>query len=618
MADFFSKLFGRSDPKPAADVAVATRPRSAKRKRSGRRETPTTLDWSKARYVPLPPSPRKWEVDARHDTSVGYSNPALRPVYVARDQKQYTKVVKLASGLSEEQLQGHGGEIVAEAYRHVIRQRSKAGQLNAAAQQSLAMFEKVPSHTRDKDKRSYNKIIGDMDKAGTKHHFEPVPVSPAQIVPLFTLTTETSWTLEGEQKLAMEDRPDPSFEIGAVDRDGTWLLRTAKTTMNNPRAKSSVRRIDRTGRLVAERELLHDTYRVGKGSSGSSIAIMDSDGELHIYDADVNLLKTVRLENDPRVVDHFRTIETGYWGKFKTQIRAVDVAPHNDMYLFTLADEAWCCTLDGRSLWGVVMPLNEGWERAIGRSERVGTSAEVDEALRLFGLSLPVSPAEIKSRKKALVREHHPDTHRDDPDALERMKQVNIAFELLTGVDPDTLDFEESDVTYFRKSGPDWVINAGSGIQIEVTMSTGVPQDWVYAAAFDADQGRAFVATYSGRVVLVTQQGDPVVVYDLGICPNEILDNGRYTYFLTDTRLYVVEDDDKLAAILDVFQQGRLIVSEDGFGLLTDKMLQWFTLDGTKLGSLETRDPIRAIYATGDGAVIQTRQHQVAVQGLTI
>jgi integrase len=54
MADFFSKLFGRGEPKPRSDVAVDTRPRGAKRKRSGRRETPTELDWSKARYLPLP------------------------------------------------------------------------------------------------------------------------------------------------------------------------------------------------------------------------------------------------------------------------------------------------------------------------------------------------------------------------------------------------------------------------------------------------------------------------------------------------------------------------------------------------------------------------------------
>lgn len=108
------------------------------------------------------------------------------------------------------------------------------------------------------------------------------------------------------------------------------------------------------------------------------------------------------------------------------------------------------------------------------------------------------------------------------------------------------------------------------------------------------------------------------MVYDIGTCPSEIVDVGRYTYFLTPTRLYVVEDKAKLAAFLDVFQQGRLLVSQTGFGLLTSKRLQWFTEAGVKVGELTTRDPIRAIHVAEGGAVVQTRQHQIEVRGLAM
>ena len=67
----------------------------------------------------------------------------------------------------------------------------------------------------------------------------------------------------------------------------------------------------------------------------------------------------------------------------------------------------------------------------------------------------------------------------------------------------------------------------------------------------------------------------------------------HYTYFLTPTRLYVMEDRVKLAALLDAFDQGRLIATPAGFGLLTSKTLQWFTPDGTKTSELTARDPIR-------------------------
>lgn len=197
------------------------------------------------------------------------------------------------------------------------------------------------------------------------------------------------------------------------------------------------------------------------------------------------------------------------------------------------------------------------------------------------------------------------------------MKALNIAFELLTGVDPNTLGFEESDITYFSRTAPDHGIEK-NGFRFEITMSSGVPQDWVYTASFAAAGGGAYLATYSGKVILVSSQGRPEVVYDIGTCPSEIINVGQYTYLLTSTRLYVVEKRPNLAAFLDIFQQGRLLVTKAGFGLLTDKQIQWFSPAGMKIGELTTRDPIRAIHATDNGAVVQTRQHEIEISGLRI
>ena len=263
------------------------------------------------------------------------------------------------------------------------------------------------------------------------------------------------------------------------------------------------------------------------------------------------------------------------------------------------------------------MPLKEGWKRVVGRSERFGVDHEVDEALGLFGLSLPVNPTDIKRKYRALALVNHPDRNADDPTAVEKMKALNSAFEILTGVDPNTLGFEESDVTYFARTAPDHIIDV-DGFQLEIAMSGGTPQDWVYAASFACADGGAYLATYSGKAILVSQEGRPVVVYDIGSCPSEIVDVGRYTYFLTPTRLYVIEEKTKLAAFLDVYQQGRLLVSQAGFGLLTSKRLQWFTKAGAKVGELTARDPIRAILTADGGTVVQTRQHQVLVEGLVL
>jgi hypothetical protein len=568
-------------------------------------------------YVPLPPSPPTWEVDDREEFHRDYNDPSIGPVFQAGMKHQHTKVVKLARTLSPEQRQGRVGEVIAKAYVKLIMQRIKSGQLAAAAKQCIDMFESVPEHVKDADRRRFNRILKDLDKLGKKHDYVQVDVSSVSSVPLFELSESAPWVLAGERKLKGDDRPDPAFAVESIDKKGIWLLDRAGKSAGQADVKSVLRRIDRHGCIVGDKCLKHDAYRIGAGSVGSGIAIMDSGGVLHVYDDELNLVTESKLTEDPRVIDHFRTIDTHYWGEFKSQVRAVDVSPEGGRYLFTLADEAWCCTASGHSVWGVVMPLKEGWERIVRRSERFGVAQEVEEALRLLGLALPVDPIEIKRKYRKLAQVHHPDRNADDPGATEKMKALNGAFEILTGVDPNTLGYEESDVTYFARTAPDHVIEV-EGFRLEITISDGVPQDWIYAASFGGCDGGVFLATYSGKVVRVSREGQPEVVYDIGTCPKEIVEVDRYAYFLTTTRLYIVEDKTVLAAFLDVFQQGRLLVTESGFGLLTDKRLQWFTSAGSKVGELVARDPIREIHAADSGVIVQTRQHQVEIRGLSI
>jgi hypothetical protein len=613
---FLSKWFGKAKAKMPLESLELTTMASDSKKASGRREPPTALNWSQAEYIPLPPSPPTWEIDGRDEFHREYSDPLMGPIFQAGFKFQNAKVLKLAVGLSPAQRQGRVGEVIAKAYSKLIVQRMKSGQLGAAAKQCVEMFELVPDHVKDVDRRRFNRILGLMDKAGKKHDHKPVEVSSPSSMPLFTVSDDAPWTLTGERKLQSNEQPDSTFDIGAMDASGVWLIDRAASSEDRPGVKGVLRRTDRHGLFVGEKALLHDVYRTGATAVGSSIAIMDSSGVLHIYDAELNIIVESNLREDPRVVDHFRTINTNYWGEFKSQVRAVDSAPEGDRYLFTLADEAWCCTTDGVALWGVVMPLKEGWKRVVGRSERFGAGQDVEAALQLFGLSLPVDPADIKRKYRKLAQIHHPDRNPDDPTATEKMKSLNRAFEILTGVDPTTLGFEESDITYFARTAPDHVVEL-KGFRLEITLTGGTPQDWVYAASFAANGG-AYLATYSGKVILVSQKGLPEVVYDIGTCPNQIIDVGQYTYFLTPTRLYVVENKTKLVALLDVFRQGRLFVSHTGFGLLSDKRLQWFTKTGVKVGELTARDPIWLIHAAEGGAVVQTRRHQIEVQGLVI
>jgi hypothetical protein len=197
------------------------------------------------------------------------------------------------------------------------------------------------------------------------------------------------------------------------------------------------------------------------------------------------------------------------------------------------------------------------------------------------------------------------------------MQELNAAFSLITGVDASSLDFVESDVTYFRRTEPDYVIDV-EGFQISVTRSSGYAQDWVYGASFAPDGCGAYLATYSGKVVQISDKGIALRVYDLGSIADEIVDTGDFLYLLTRTRLYVIESGTILTNFLDVYDQGRLIVTKLGFGLVAGKRFQWFNPNGGRIGELKTKHPIRTIYSSGNTTVIETRQHRAVIEGLKI
>ena len=96
-------------------------------------------------------------------------------------------------------------------------------------------------------------------------------------------------------------------------------------------------------------------------------------------------------------------------------------------------------------------------------------------------------------------------------------------------------------------------------------------------------------------------------MYDIGSVPRRIVDTGDYLYLLTDTRLYVLQDD-TLHALVDTLDGGDLIVAQTAFGLLEKKRLRWFREDGRHLGTVLSKDPIRRVYTTGEGMVVESRQ----------
>jgi len=427
------------------------------------------------------------------------------------------------------------------------------------------------------------------------------------------------WALASEEALPPTERPDPAFKQVFPTAGSTLWLDPKGRRAAFPTAPAIALTTDRAGARLAECGLVYDVYRADVNDDGSGVLFLSREGVLHGYTERLEALVLERVADLPEYAAQANRFGIQL-NELKTHTRCVALSTDRSRYLVTIVDEAWCYdTKSSEPLWGLRFPAKEGWtEIAADRSDRVGTSAEVNAALQLMELALPVTPGTITHQYRALAMRWHPDLNPRDPDATRKLQNLNAAMELLSGADLSTLSSREIErVSYEQLLSKSSVTTAhGRTVTVTISMQMGgaFGTDWIYAANFARVGSGAFLAGYSGRVVEVDPSGIPLRVYDIGAVPRHIAETPTHRYILTDTRLYVLRQD-SLEALVDVFEQGNLIVGDTGFGLLEPKRFQWFTPTGQLLGLVETRDPIRRAYSGPAGLVVETRMHRAVISG---
>jgi hypothetical protein len=427
----------------------------------------------------------------------------------------------------------------------------------------------------------------------------------------------TGWHVEQEDKLAPAERPDPSFKKAFHTGTFTYWLDPKGKRDGFEFARSVLRVTGGDGEFVAEHGLAHDVYREDVSANGSAILFLSREGILHGYSETLVQLIEEDLAKLPEYAaqaDRFG-IEPG---SLKNHVRCVAITSDCSSYLVTIVDEAWSVDLrTGQTRWGVRFPSKEGWtRRVVERSAASGTSVEVRSALRLMELDLPVSPDDIVQQYRKLAARWHPDRNPGDQFATSKFQELGSAVELLTGADVSSLTRSAVErVTYEQilwTSGGQTDIPLGMTITASLVVGEAFASDWIYAANL-SNTGRAFLGGYSGKVVVLSPDGEPERVYDIGAVPRQVLEVGDRIYILTDTRLYVLLGD-QLENLTDAFG-AKLIVADNGFALLEEKALTWFAPDGTQIGTARTKDPIRRVYHTGAFLIVETRQHRARING---
>lgn len=431
----------------------------------------------------------------------------------------------------------------------------------------------------------------------------------------FETESVEGWELESVESIPTGERPETAFrQIHAIDSGLVLLDDLGKSDRFGP-APASVLRLGRAGTVEGGGPLRHDVYRFGANALGRGFIAMSKGCVAHAYDADVELILQTDLRTAPEVAALRGRLGIGE-DELKNHLRCVAMAGDNGRYLVTGVDEAWCMQVDGRGLWALRLPFQEGWERVAGASGSYGTQADVVGALDLFGLSLPVSTDDVKRRYRELAKQWHPDLNPGDPSATERMQAVTGAAEILTGIDPASMHLYAG--TVFSRELSRREAHSGSArVTLKARLSGDERQaaDWIYAAGFAGRSHDVFLAGYSGRVIHVDGEGQPLRAYDIGAVPRQIVDTGDYLYLLTDTRLYVLQGD-VLVALVDTAESGDLVIAQTGFGIIEKNRFRWFNEDGVYRGTVTAKNPLRRVYSTPAGMVVETRQRRALIGGV--
>ena len=433
------------------------------------------------------------------------------------------------------------------------------------------------------------------------------PEPPSAEEEYFELQDRSSLNNPQIRKLELGERPDPAYKQSSPMRNGILFIDPSGKSSATPGARSSLFLRSYSGALMVRRDLDYDVYRIGSSPASPQCLFLSSDCVLHGYDSSLDPLIEIDLRTDHRVLMLLEQ-ETALRQPVRRRIRTVAVSPDGHKYLFTVVDTAWCIDRRGNTIWGLSMPLGEGWERVLSRSSLVGDRREISDALSLMQLELPLTQEDIKRQYRRLAMEWHPDRNPKDPASNRRMQRLNDAIAILTGIDATVLNVSDRATIHYRRTKPDLEIDYGL---LRIQLSIGGPGlDWIYSSAFGFGDKYLYLGGYSGKIAQVTQEGIPRTVIDVGNTPRQIVDTGEYLFIRTDARLYIVGPSLNLIEMLDIYRKADFVVTPLGFAMVANKNVQWFTPSGAQIAEIRSKHPIRAVYVSGERLDIETRQHR--------
>lgn len=74
---------------------------------------------------------------------------------------------------------------------------------------------------------------------------------------------------------------------------------------------------------------------------------------------------------------------------------------------------------------------SRAWQEYQENQNKVDSNSAEFEALAIFGLEPPLNLDDIKAQYKKLAKKYHPDLNKDNPNAEEQLKKINMSYTVL-------------------------------------------------------------------------------------------------------------------------------------------------------------------------------------------
>ena len=281
---------------------------------------------------------------------------------------------------------------------------------------------------------------------------------------------DADWQLASIETIPYKERPDPAFRKFHFNDSGVVMIDDLGKAEGFEHKRAAALIYNRSGREASKEGLTHDIYRIGVHPLGRDVIAMSRECVVHCYDEKLKMTLETDLSESPEILALLRRFDIPP-DKLKTFIRCVGLSKGADRYLFTAVDEVWCVDVQGRGIWGAKFPLQEGWARLDNSGGSiVGTSEEVRHALDVVGLSMPFDPEALTRRYRELAKQYHPDLNREDARSEEKMKALNQAVEVLTGIEASSLHASDEALFVKETSRSEFEV---SGFKFEISASIG-------------------------------------------------------------------------------------------------------------------------------------------------